>query len=88
MTKAWERGVIHSENFRAWITHVHLMSGKITNVFERMSGLGPQLYWKSLWHRCFPVNFEKFFTEHLRTTASKNLRNAAISTSPIPVSPA
>ena len=31
-----EREVIHSENVRAWIPHVHLMSSKITNVFERM----------------------------------------------------
>ena len=34
---------------------------------------------KRLWHRCFPVNFVKFlrtslFTEHLRTTASGDVK--------------
>ena len=25
---------------------------------------------KTVWHRCFPVNLQNFFTEYLRTTAS------------------
>ena len=40
--------------------------------FNKVAGLSPAtLLKKSLWHRCFPVNFAKFlrthfFTEHLR----------------------
>ena len=40
--------------------------------FNKVAGLKPAtLLKKSLWHRCFPVNFAKFlrtpfFTEHLR----------------------
>ena len=42
------------------------------HVFNKVAGLRPAtLLKKSLWHRCFPVNFAKFlrtpfFTEHLR----------------------
>ena len=44
------------------------------------AGLRPaSLLIKSLWCRCFPVNFEKFlgtpFTEHIRTTASVSLQS-------------
>ena len=51
--------------------------------FKKVAGLRPAtLLERSLWHKCFPVNFVKFlrtpfFIEHLWTTASK-LNNAFI----------
>ena len=43
--------------------------------FNKVASVPATLLIKSLWHRCFPVNFAKFvrtlfFAEHLRTTAS------------------
>ena len=45
--------------------------------FNKVTGLrAATLLKKGLWHRCFPVNFEKFLrtpfllTEHLQMTAS------------------
>ena len=36
--------------------------------FNKVAGLGLQLYLKKgLWHKCFPVNFEKFLRKHFLT---------------------
>ena len=41
--------------------------------FNKAAGLRPAtLLKKTLWHRCFPVNFVKFLRIHRRATASKN----------------
>ena len=41
--------------------------------FNKVAGLGPStLFKKSLWHRCFPVNFEKFLkTPFLQNTSGR-----------------
>ena len=42
--------------------------------FNKVAGLSLQpatLLKKRLWHRCFPVYFANFFTEHLRATTSE-----------------
>ena len=57
-------------------SHVYLISSKKlkeTNCFSKEDSLIK----KSLWHRCFPVNFAKFlrtpfFTKHLRRLLLKN----------------
>ena len=65
------KGVLR--NF-AKFTGKHLSQGLL---FNKAAGLRPAtLLKKRLWHRCFPVNFAKFFkntffTEHLRMTASE-----------------
>ena len=46
------------------------------SLFFKVAGLRPvTLLKKTLWHRCFPVNFAKFkntfVTEHLLATASE-----------------
>ena len=48
------------------------------NTCARIS-CSPTLFKKSLWHRCFPLNFVKFvrtlfFTEHLWTTDSDEIK--------------
>ena len=54
------------------ISQSHRKTPVPETLFNKFAGLRPAtLLKKSLWHRCFPVNFAKFlrtpfFTEHLR----------------------
>ena len=47
--------------------------------FNKVAGLRPTtLLKKRLWHRCFPMNFAKFLTDHLLVTASGVLQKGSL----------